>query len=672
MSNPFLSPSTLPYQLPPFAQIREEDYLPAFEAGMQEHLSEIDAIVSNPEPATFDNTIVELELAGETLRRVSLVFYNNSSAHSTDGIQAVEKEIAPRLAAHGDNIYLNTALFARVNAVDASDMDPESARLADEYRQRFVRAGAQLDDDAQHRLRELNGKLSELGTEFSQRLLRETNDSALLIDDPAELDGLTADDVASAADAAKAAGHPGKYLLTLILPTSQPALESLTNRETRRRLHEASINRGFRDNSNNTVGVAATMAALRAERAALLGFANHAELATDDQTAPSLDAIHDMLGRLAGPAVRNARAEAEQLESVAGHPIEAWDWSFYSEKVRSERYDVDLSALRPYFELDRVLKDGVFFAANKLYGLSFHERDDLQGYHPDVRVWEVREEDGTELGLFLGDYYTRETKNGGAWMNSFVEQSRLAGTRAVVVNNLNVTRPPAGEPTLLTFDEVRTTFHEFGHALHGLFSNVAYPLFSGTSVPRDFVEYPSQVNEMWMLWPEVVNNYARHHQTGEPLAQDTIDKLVAARQWGEGFATTEYLAAALLDLAWHELPPGTTVEDPLAFEKQALHDAGVDYALVPPRYRTGYFKHIFAGGYAAAYYAYIWSEVLDADSVEWFEESGGLTRENGEHFRRELLSRGYSVDPLEAFAAFRGRAASIDPLLARRGLAEKP
>lgn len=672
MSNPFLSPSTLPYQLPPFAQIREEDYLPAFEAGMQEHLSEIDAIVSNPEPATFDNTIVELELAGETLRRVSLVFYNNSSAHSTDGIQAVEKEIAPRLAAHGDNIYLNTALFARVNAVDASDMDPESARLADEYRQRFVRAGAQLDDDAQHRLRELNGKLSELGTEFSQRLLRETNDSALLIDDPAELDGLTADDVASAADAAKAAGHPGKYLLTLILPTSQPALESLTNRETRRRLHEASINRGFRDNSNNTVGVAATMAALRAERAALLGFANHAELATDDQTAPSLDAIHDMLGRLAGPAVRNARAEAEQLESVAGHPIEAWDWSFYSEKVRSERYDVDLSALRPYFELDRVLKDGVFFAANKLYGLSFHERDDLQGYHPDVRVWEVREEDGTELGLFLGDYYTRETKNGGAWMNSFVEQSRLAGTRAVVVNNLNVTRPPAGEPTLLTFDEVRTTFHEFGHALHGLFSNVAYPLFSGTSVPRDFVEYPSQVNEMWMLWPEVVNNYARHHQTGEPLAQDTIDKLVAARQWGEGFATTEYLAAALLDLAWHELPPGTTVEDPLAFEKQALHDAGVDYALVPPRYRTGYFKHIFAGGYAAAYYAYIWSEVLDADSVEWFKESGGLTRENGEHFRRELLSRGYSVDPLEAFAAFRGRAASIDPLLARRGLAEKP
>lgn len=672
MSNPFLSPSTLPYQLPPFAQIREEDFLPAFETGIREHLAEIDAITASGEPATFDNTIVAMERAGQALRRVSLVFFNNSSAHSTEGIQSVEKEISPRLAAHGDNIYLNPALFERVNAVDVTGLDAESARLVDEYRQHFIRAGAQLDAGAQQRLRELNGELSRLGTEFGQRLLRDTNNSALLLEDRSELDGLSDDDIASAADAASAAGHPGKYLLTLILPTSQPAMESLTNRETRRRLHEASINRGFRDNPDNTVGVAAAMAALRAERAALLGFADHAQLATDDQTAPSLEAIHDMLGRLAKPAVRNAVAEAGQLEEAAGHPIEAWDWSFYSEKVRAERYDVDLAALRPYFELDRVLKDGVFYAANKLYGLTFHEREDLEGYHPEVRIWEVREEDGSELGLFLGDYYTRDTKNGGAWMNSFVEQSRLAGTRAVVVNNLNVSRPPAGEPTLLTFDEVRTTFHEFGHALHGLFSNVTYPLFSGTNVPRDFVEYPSQVNEMWMLWPEVVGNYARHYQTGEPLPQETLDKVIAARQWGEGFATTEYLGAALLDLAWHELPPGSSVEDPLAFERQALHDAGVDYAPVPPRYRTGYFKHIFAGGYSAAYYAYIWSEVLDADTVEWFKESGGLSRENGEHFRSELLSRGYSVDPLQAFAAFRGRAASIEPLLKRRGLAEHP
>lgn len=671
MSNPFLEPSTLPYQLPPFADIREEDFLPAFEAGISAHLAEIEAIADNPEPATFENTVVALERAGAMLRRVALVFHNNSSSHSTEGIQAVEKDIAPRLAAHDDNIYLNGGLFARVNAVDTDGLDGESARLADEYRRRFVRAGAQLDADAQQRLRELNGELSRLSTEFGQRLLRDTNASALLVDDPAELDGLSADDIASAADAATAAGHPGKYLITLILPTAQPALESLTNRETRRRLHEASICRGSRADGNSTVSVAAQMAGLRAERAALLGFANHAELATDDQTAPSLEAIHEMLDRLAKPAVRNARAEAAQLEEAAGHPIEAWDWAFYSEQVRSERFDVDLASLRPYFELDRVLQDGVFFAAGKLYGLTFHERNDLQGYHPEVRIWEVREEDGTGLGLFLGDYYTRDTKNGGAWMNSFVEQSRLEGTRAVVVNNLNIPKPAAGEPTLLTYDQVRTAFHEFGHALHGLFSDVSYPLFSGTSVPRDFVEYPSQVNEMWMLWPEVVRNYARHHQTGELLPQETIDKLLAAQQWGEGFATTEYLGAALLDLAWHELPPGTRVEDPLAFEAQALHDAGVDFAPVPPRYRTGYFKHIFAGGYSAAYYAYIWSEVLDADSVEWFKESGGLTRENGEHFRRTLLSRGYSVDPLEAFRSFRGRAASIDPLLERRGLTDQ-
>lgn len=669
MSNPFSSTSTLPYQLPPFAQIREEHYLPAFDAGISEHLAEIESITANPEPATFDNTIVALELAGQTLRRVALVFYNNSSSHSTEGIQAVEKEIGPQLAAHDDNIYLNAALFERVNAVGADGLDAEAARLVDEYRQRFVRAGAQLDDASQLRLRELNGELSRLSTEFGQRLLRNTNASALLVEDPAELDGLSADDIASAADAANAAGNPGKHLITLILPTAQPALETLTNRETRRRLYEASVNRGSGDTADNTTGIAAGMAALRAERAALLGFDNHAELATDDQTAPSLNAIHAMLEKLAKPAVRNARAEAVELEAAAGHAIEAWDWAYYSEKVRAERFDVDLASLRPYFELDRVLTDGVFFAANKLYGLTFHERDDLQGYHPEVRIWEVREEDGTELGLFLGDYYTRDTKNGGAWMNSFVEQSRLNGTRAVVVNNLNVPKPPAGEPTLLTYDQVRTTFHEFGHALHGLFSNVTYPLFSGTSVPRDFVEYPSQVNEMWILWPEVVNNYARHYRTGEPLPQKTIDKLIAAQQWGEGFATTEYLGAALLDLAWHELAPGAQVDDPLAFEKQALHDAGVDYEPVPPRYRTGYFKHIFAGGYSAAYYAYIWSEVLDADTVEWFKESGGLTRENGQHFRRELLSRGYSVDPLEAFRTFRGRPASIDPLLQRRGLA---
>ncbi|MHA7294459.1 M3 family metallopeptidase [Arthrobacter sp. HLT1-21] len=669
MSNPFLAPSTLPYQLPPFGLIKDDHYLPAFETGFAEHLAEIDAIVSSREPADFENTIVGLERAGDTLRRVALAFYNSSSSHSTPAIQELETAVAPRYAAHEDNIFLNRKLFERVNAVSADGLDAEATRLVEEYVKRFIRAGAQLDDAAQDRLRELNTELSQLSTDFQQRLLKDTNRSALWVDTVDELDGMSADDVGSAAAAAESAGQPGKYLITLILPTAQPALETLTNRTTRQRLHEASISRGLADNEFNTLGIAARMAELRAERAALLGFDSHAAAATDDQTAPSLDAIHRMLGQLAPAAVRNARAEAVELEAAAGHPIEAWDWAYYSERVRAAKFDVDLASLRQYFELERVLQDGIFFAANRLYGLTFTERTDLEGYHPEVRVWEVKDADGDGLGLFLGDYYTRDTKNGGAWMNSFVEQSALNGTHAVVVNNLNIPKPPAGEPTLLTFDQVVTTFHEFGHALHGLFSAVTYPTFSGTSVPRDFVEYPSQVNEMWILWPEVVANYAKHHRTGEALPTATIDKLLAAQTWGEGFATTEYLGAALLDLAWHALPEGSTVADPAAFEREALAAAGLDFSPVPPRYRTGYFKHIFAGGYSAAYYAYIWSEVLDADTVEWFKSAGGLTRENGDHFRTELLSRGNSIDPLQAFRNFRGRDALIDPLLTRRGLA---
>lgn len=548
-------------------------------------------------------------------------------------------------------------------------LDAESARLVEEYLRGFVRAGAELDDDAQATLRRLNAELSALSTEFSQKLLKDTNDSALVLDTPEELDGLSADAISAAATAASDAGHDGKYLLTLILPTAQPALEQLTNREVRRRLHEASVTRGARGNESDTLAVTVRMATLRAERAALLGFDTHAAAATDSQTAPSLEAILDRMRELAAPAVRNARAEATELEAEAGHGIEPWDWAYYAAKVRKAKFDVDLDALRPYFELERVLNDGVFYAANRLYGLAFTERTDLTGYHPDVRVWEIFNEDGSGLGLFLGDFYTRDTKSGGAWMNSFVDQSRLEGTRAVVINNLNISTPGVGEPTLLSYDQVVTTFHEFGHALHGLFSDVTYPLLAGTSVPRDFVEYPSQVNEMWILWPEIVAHYARHHETGEALPQDVIDRMHAAGAWGEGFETTAYLGATLLDLAWHSVPAGTVIEDPLAFEASALADAGIDFTPVPPRYRTSYFKHIFAGGYAASYYAYIWSEMLDADTVEWFKSSGGLTRENGDHFRRELLSRGNSIDPLEAFRRFRGRDADLQPLLVRRGLA---
>lgn len=670
MTNPFLIESPLPYGLPPFDQINDDHLLPAFDAGFEQHLAEVEAITANAEPATFENTVAALERSGAILYRVSVVFGTATSAHSTPNIQKIESEIAPRLAAHQDSIYLNKALYERFTSVDADrgELDDESRRLLAEYLKAFTRAGAQLDDAAQERLRAINGELSTLSTRFSQLVMNGANESALLIDDLNELEGLGSDDIATAAEAAKAAGHDGKYLLTLILPTAQPALESLANRTTRRRLFEASVNRGTGAGEFYSLDTAAAMASLRAERAALLGFDNHAAYATDDQTAPSLAAIHQMLDRLAPAAVRNAAAEAETLAEAAGRPLEPWDWAFYSAQVRREKYDVDLAALRPYFELERVLQDGIFYAANKLYGLTFEERTDLPGYHPEVRIWEVKDENGSGLGLFLGDYYTRATKNGGAWMNPLVEQSALLGTSAVVVNNLNISKPPAGEPTLLTYDQVVTAFHEFGHALHGLFSNVTYPRFSGTSVPRDFVEYPSQVNEMWILWPEIVANYAKHYQSGERLPQEQIDKVIAAQQWGEGFATTEYLGAALLDLAWHEIEPGTVIEDPLAFEVEALRRAGVAVELVPPRYRTGYFKHIFAGGYAAGYYSYIWSEVLDADTVEWFKTNGGLTRENGDHFRRSLLSTGFSIDPLHAFRNFRGRDAEIAPLLKRRGL----
>ncbi|MET3142655.1 UNVERIFIED_ORG: peptidyl-dipeptidase Dcp [Arthrobacter sp. UYEF2] len=669
MTNPFLSASTLPYGLPPFAHIRASDYAEAIDAGLAEHLMEIQAIVENPAPANFENTAVAMEKAGQLLERATASFFTLASADATDEIRDLETELSPRISAHQDEIYLQRALFDRFAAIDTSGLDPESVRLVEEYVKEFRQSGIRLDKPGQERLKEINAELSTLGTEYGQRVKAAMKSAALLLDTAEELAGLPADDVASAAEAARAVGHDGKFLLTLIQPSNQPALAALENRDVRRRLFEASTGRGSDGGGLDVLELVRSTARLRAEKAALLGFANYAELGVDRQTARDFEAVQSMLNRLAPAAVRNADAEAAALAEAAGHPLEAWDWTFYSAKVRRDTYAVDEQALRPYFELDSVLRDGVFFAATSLYGITFHERKDLAGYHPDVRVWEVRDQDGSGLGLFLGDYYTRESKRGGAWMNSLVEQSGLLGTRPVVINNLNISKPPAGEPTLLTLDELRTTFHEFGHALHGLLSDVAYPRFAGTAVPRDFVEYPSQVNEMWILWPEVLANYARHHATGEPLPQQVVDKLNDARLWGEGFGTTEYLAAALLDLAWHVLDETGIPDDVPAFEAKSLAAAGVAHALIPPRYRTGYFQHIFAGaGYAAGYYSYIWSEVLDAETVDWFTENGGITRANGERFRQELLSRGNSRDPLESFHALRGRNAELEPLLKRRGL----
>ncbi|SDT32715.1 peptidyl-dipeptidase Dcp [Pseudarthrobacter equi] len=669
MTNPLLAPSSLPYGLPPFARIEAAHYAEAIEAGLAEHLAEIDRIVQNPEAPTFENTAVAMEQSGRLLDRAAASFFTLVSADASPEIRELETKFSPRFSAHQDELFLNPDLYERFRGIDTSACDPESVRLVEEYLKEFRQTGIQLDPAGQDRLRAANAELSRLGTEFGQRVKEGMKSAALLVEDAEELDGLPADDVAAAAEAARAAGHEGQFLLGLIQPSNQPALASLSDRAVRRRLFEASVARGSSGGPLDVLDLARSMARLRAEKATLLGFANYAELVADRQTAPDFGAVQSMLNRMAPAAVRNADHEASALAESAGHALEPWDWAYYSAKVRREKYSVDEQALRPYFELERVLRDGVFFAAGSLYGISFHEREDLAGYHPDVRVWEVRDSDGGGLGLFLGDYYSRESKRGGAWMNSLVDQNALLGTRPVVMNTLNITKPAPGEPTLLTLDEVRTVFHEFGHALHGLFSDVTYPRFSGTAVPRDFVEFPSQVNEMWIMWPEVLANYARHHATGEPLPQDVVDRLDESRLWGEGFATTEYLGAALLDLAWHVLEQDAVPDDALAFEAKSLAAAGITHALIPPRYRTGYFQHIFAGaGYAAGYYSYIWSEVLDAETVDWFSENGGLTRANGDRFRQELLSRGNSRDPLESFRILRGRDAKLEPLLKRRGL----
>ncbi|MDH6578321.1 M3 family metallopeptidase [Kitasatospora sp. MAP5-34] len=670
--NPFFAPSTLAYELPPFAEIREEHYLPAFERGMTDQLAEIAAIVADPQAPTFDNTLVALERSGALLRRVWLAFDNQNASHTSPAVQELGAELSPRLAAHTDAIHLDAGLFARISALyearDTLGLDPEDLRLLERHHLRFVRAGARLSAADQQRLREINAQLASDATAFQQNVLAATRASALVLDSAEQLDGLSADTIAAAAENGRALGHQGKYVLSLKNISNQCELSRLTDRDLRARLLEASLERAVETNGP----LAIRLAGLRAERAALFGYPNHAAYVVADETAGTVEAVDAMLARLVPAAVTNAEREAARLAEAASADgiaeLAAHDWAYYSERVRQTAYDLDAAVLRPYFELERVLHDGVFFAAGLAYGLTFTERLDLIGYHPDARVFEVFEADGTALGLFLGDFHARDSKIGGAWMNELVQQSGLLGRQPVVVNNLNIAKPPAGEPVLLTWDEVRTLFHEFGHALHGLFSDVRHPFFSGTEVPRDFVEFPSQVNEMWMTWPEVLANYAKHHVTGEPLPADLVEKMAAAQTFGEGFRTVEYLAAALLDWAWHTVPAGRQIADAQEFEAAALAAAGLAVPAIPPRYRTTYFNHIFANDYSAGYYAYIWSEVLDADTVEWFRTNGRTVRESGGVFRAELLSRGGSVDALDCFRAVVGRDPEIAPLLARRGL----
>ena len=677
-TNPFLEESQLILNYPQFDLIQTVHYLPAFQRGMADQVAEIEAIANQGEDPDFENTIIALELSGQLLDRVSRVFFSMSSAHTNDEIRSLQQQLAPQLAAHSDAILLNRALFARIQTLfdqrQELPLEPEALRLLEQYRLDFVRAGAALTESEQDRMREINAEMATLQTLYSQNVLSEVNDLAIVVDTEEEMAGMDEALKQAASEEAAERGLPGKYVIPLLNTSGQPALASLQNRSVRQRIFETSLSRGSRGGDFDNRDVLSKVLSLRAERSALLGFANHAEFILANQTAQTVEAVNQRLAELAAPAVANVRREANDLQALIesegdDFQLAAWDWDFYTEKLRAKRFNFDANQLRPYFELDNVLNRGVFYAAERLFGVRFEEHEELPVYQEDVRVFEVIDVNGSTLGMFIADFYARPSKRGGAWMNSYVSQSRLTGKLPIVANHLNITKPSAGEPTLLTFDEVTTMFHEFGHALHGLFSSVDYPYFSGTSVPRDFVEYPSQVNEMWATWPEVLQNYAVHYETGEPMPRELLEKVLSTQTFNQGFATTEYLAASIVDQALHQLTVNEvpSAELILDFEAQALEAAGIQVNEVPPRYRATYFSHII-GGYSAGYYSYIWSEVLDADTVDWFHENGGLLRENGDHFRQSLLSQGGSKDAMGLYRSFTGREAQILPLLERRGL----
>ena len=676
--NPFYTESSLYMKYPEFDKIKNKHYTPAFEKGMAGHMAEIDAIAERADSPTLENTIISMEKSGALLDRVATVFFALTSANTNDEMEKIRSEMAPKLSAHSDQILLNGKLFHRVKTIyeqrDQLGLDAESKRLVEKYYTDFIRSGANLSSEEKESLKKINGEMAVLQTTFSQNVLKEVNALAVVVDSKDELDGLSDAAIEAAANEAKSRELDGKYVLTLRNTSGQPPMASLTNRALRERIHKTSLSRGSRGSDFDNRDILANVIKLRAERAQLMGYDNHAAYSLENQTAQTPKAVNERLSSLAPKAVANANKEATDLQKMidaedGSFKLASWDWDFYTEKVRADRYNFDASQLKPYFEMDNVLQNGVFYAATQLFGITFKERFDLPVYQEDVRVFEVFNEDGSVLALFIFDGYARSSKRGGAWMNAYVGQSKLKGNKPVIANHLNVVKPPKGEPTLMSFDEVITTFHEFGHALHGMFSDVNYPYFAGTSVPRDFVEYPSQVNEMWAIWPEVLKNYAVHHETGKPMPKELLDKVLATQKFNQGFATTEYLAASLLDQALHQLSPDQvpTGEEIIAFEADALKTAGVAMDVIPPRYRSTYFSHII-GGYSAGYYSYIWSEVLDADTVEWFKENGGLKRENGDHFRKTLLSRGGSKDALKIFKDFRGAEPNIQPLLDRRGL----
>ncbi len=671
-SNPFMKKSKLQYEAPEFDKIKNEHFKPAFDFGLKQHDSQILGIADNPDAPTFENTIVALEKSGEILKRAVIVFSNLTSANTNPTLQALDEEYAPIFAAHSDKMYLNENLYKRIKAITEDGLDSESKRLLQYYKQNFEIAGANLSAADKEKLKQINQELASLSTQYSNKLLEARKQGGVFFTDAKELDGLSADDIAAAASDAKNAGKPGQYLLALQNTTQQPLLQNLKNRATREKLFKASWLRAEKGDGNDTRETIEKLANLRLKKAQILGKKSFADWKLQDQMAKTPEAATKLMNQIATPAVETAKREAKDIQDLidqqkGGFKVEPWDWNFYAEQVRKAKFDLDESEIKPYFEITTVLEKGVFFAAEKFYGLTFKKRTDLPVYHPDVVTYEVFDHDGKSIAIYYLDFYTRDSKNGGAWMSNFVEQSYLLGTKPVIVNCYNYQKPAPGKPSLISFDDVSTIFHEFGHSIHGMFASQKYPSLSGTNVPRDFVEFPSQINEHWALDPVVLKNYALHYETKQPIPQTLVDKIKKAATFNQGYMTTELVSAAALDMDWHTVTNESELIPVLDFEKQSLAKHGFNLATVPPRYHTPYFAHIWGGGYSAGYYAYLWSETLDNDAWEWIKNNGGLTRENGDRFRKYILSVGNSVDLNQAFRDFTGHDPDIKPLLRNRG-----
>ena len=671
-NNPFIKKSSLQYQAPEFDKIKDEHFKPAFDYGLKQNISEIEKFANNTETPTFENTVLALEKSGEVLKRAQIVFYNLTGSNTNPTLQKIEEEYAPIFAAHSDKIYLNSKIFNRIKAVKTDGLDAEDKRLIEVYKQRFELAGANLTDAQKEQMKAINAELATLSTQFTSKLLEARKKGAVLINDVKELDGLSADEIAAAAIDAKNAGQEGKYLLTLLNTTQQPLLQNLKNRATREKLFKASWFRAEKGDENDTRATLEKMAKLRMDKAHLMGKSSYAELNLMDQMAKKPENALKLLSQLANPAVAQAKKESDDIQKLideqkGGFSVEPWDWNFYAEQVRKAKYDLDENQIKPYFEVSTVLEKGVFYAAEKFYGITFKERKDLPVYHPDVVAYEVFDRDGKSLAIYYLDFYTRDNKNGGAWMSNFVEQSFTTNTKPVIVNVFNYQKPAPGKPSLISYDDVSTMFHEFGHTLHGLFANQKYTTISGTNVPRDFVEFPSQINEFFALEPAVLKNYALHYETKQPMPTALVEKIKKAATFNQGYATTELVSAATLDMAWHSVTSENQFKPTLEFEKDVLQKYGFTLPQVPPRYHSPYFAHIWGGGYSAGYYAYMWSDMLNSAAWDWIKNNGGMTRENGDRFRKHILSVGNSVDLNQAFRDFTGKDPEITPLLKDKG-----